>query len=369
MSNVDTVSISVIVPAYNAAATLDACLRSLFGQTLRPVEVIVVDDASVDDTVAVALRCGAKVLRRESNGGPGMARNDGARSALGDILAFTDADCIAPADWLERMVAAASEPGVVAATGGYGGPACDGFLPMLQHLAIRERQASLPNEIESTITSNLVCRASAFHAAGGFPRYFRRFDLDRPVWGNEDEELGYLISRTGKVRWVSEDGVRHAFRRTAGGFLRQQAFYAERIVMSHFRFLGMAASRTNYSRRSGLLHLGVTLAVTVGTLLIGGCAVIGSSNAMAENGVDVFCTIVAAALVTIMPLFLLLPLPVVRYLRRQGMSAMFVLRAYPVLVAIELAWLYGAIRGTFLSLGGFIDGHDTTRAAPAAPDR
>ncbi|MCA8966896.1 MAG: glycosyltransferase family 2 protein, partial [Planctomycetes bacterium] len=88
-------SVAVIVPAFNAAATLARGLASLQDQTHRPTQVIVVDDGSSDETAAIAERHGAQCLRQE-NGGPGMARNLGLEAATTEFVAFLDAD-----DWYD----------------------------------------------------------------------------------------------------------------------------------------------------------------------------------------------------------------------------------------------------------------------------
>lgn len=367
--------ISVIVPAFNAAATLGACIESLLSQTLAPLEIIVVDDASSDDTASVASRYAVRLVRLGSNGGPGVARNAGAREAIGNVLAFTDADCVAPPAWLERLFAALDRPGISAVTGGYAGPQCDGFLTRLQHLVIRQRQAQLPAEIESAITSNLMCRAGAFHAAGGFPLYWRRTDRETPVWGNEDEELGFLLSRQGRILWLSDVGVLHSFRGDVSGYFRQQRFYAERIVMSHFRFPDMASSRTNYSRLSGLVHLVTTLGVVVGAataaIALTACETLQwpALDTARSGWSDLLCVAGGGMLALSFPVYLLLPLPTLGALRRQGERMGFLFRAYPVLLAIEAAWFFGAVRGTLLSLGGFVDGNREPRATSPALDR
>lgn len=350
-------SLTVIVPAYNAERTIGPCVQSLLAQAPRPDEVIVVDDCSSDGTARAAARLGATVIRLERNCGPGMARNAGVAAARGEILAFTDADCVAPAGWLAQIAAALDEPGVVAATGGYAGPIRDSFLTRLQHLVIRERQAGLPSHIESTITSNFACRKRDFEAVGGFPLYCRRSDPGRPVWGNEDEELGYLLARSrGKIRWLPEVGVLHLFRLDLRGYLRQQRFYAERILMSHFRFPEMARARSNYSRASGALHLGAIAGSGLGLLGL-------AASAAGAGGVQ---WLAAALLGVSAPLYLLLPLDTLAKLRRRGVSARFLARAYFVLLAVDVAWLSGAVRGVLLSLGGFIDGNGQSAAASAA---
>jgi glycosyltransferase involved in cell wall biosynthesis len=86
---------SVIIPAYNSAATLARAIESVRAQTWPAHEIIVVDDGSSDDTASVAESFGDAVkLIRQPNSGVAAARNAGARSATGDWLAFLDAD-----DW------------------------------------------------------------------------------------------------------------------------------------------------------------------------------------------------------------------------------------------------------------------------------
>ncbi|MBI2467114.1 MAG: glycosyltransferase family 2 protein [Candidatus Rokubacteria bacterium] len=86
---------SVVIPAYDAEATLPACLAALARQSLAPerFEVIVVDDGSTDATAQVAERAGVRVVRLPANAGPAAARNRGAQAARGEVLVFTDADC------------------------------------------------------------------------------------------------------------------------------------------------------------------------------------------------------------------------------------------------------------------------------------
>lgn len=85
------VNISVVIPAYNAAHFLPRCVESVLAQTLRPEEIIVVDDGSKDDTTAVAQRLGVKVIT-QPNGGLSAARNAGMKRATSEWIALLDAD-------------------------------------------------------------------------------------------------------------------------------------------------------------------------------------------------------------------------------------------------------------------------------------
>ncbi len=94
------VPISVVIPAYNAADFLADALASVAAQTVAPFEVIVVDDASVDETAEIAMRAGAHVVRLERNGGVAAARNAGIAIARAPWIAFLDADDLWHADKL-----------------------------------------------------------------------------------------------------------------------------------------------------------------------------------------------------------------------------------------------------------------------------
>lgn len=115
-----TASVSVIIPAYRSAATIARALASVAAQTVKPLEVIVVDDGSDDGTFEAASACGKDmngvplIVQRQDNRGAGAARNAGVRAAKGDWLAFLDADD----EWLprkiERSLAHANEATLIA---------------------------------------------------------------------------------------------------------------------------------------------------------------------------------------------------------------------------------------------------------------
>lgn len=97
--------ISVVIPAYNAGAYLRTTLESVFAQSMQPEEIIVVNDGSTDDTVAIARSFGATVVSLK-NGGPSAARNAGTWVAGGEYIAYLDADDIWAPQKLALQVAA-----------------------------------------------------------------------------------------------------------------------------------------------------------------------------------------------------------------------------------------------------------------------
>jgi len=85
--------VSVIIPAYNAEAFINDALESVLAQDYRPIEVIVVDDGSSDNTARIAERFGQPVIcHRQKNSGPPAARNLGLSIAQGEYIGFLDAD-------------------------------------------------------------------------------------------------------------------------------------------------------------------------------------------------------------------------------------------------------------------------------------
>jgi glycosyltransferase involved in cell wall biosynthesis len=115
-----TLKLSVIVCAYNEEHYVAACLHSLLAQSRLPDEVILVNNASTDRTAAIARGIPGIIVVDESRKGLVKAREAGRLTATGDVLAYLDADCRAPLQWLERLEQRfLRAPGVVAVTGPY----------------------------------------------------------------------------------------------------------------------------------------------------------------------------------------------------------------------------------------------------------
>lgn len=104
--------VSIIIPAWNAAAFIRYPIQSCLRQSIADLEVLVVDDASTDSTVQAALEAGAgdarlRVLRMDRNGGPSRARNHAIDQARGEFIAVLDADDRMAPERLERLLAVA----------------------------------------------------------------------------------------------------------------------------------------------------------------------------------------------------------------------------------------------------------------------
>lgn len=106
MSNLITPFVSIIIPVFNDSERLKTCLSSLESQTYPKslYKVIVVDNGSEDDIKGVVSQFGQALLTHEDRPGSYAARNKGIALAKGDIVAFTDSDCIPASDWVDKGV-------------------------------------------------------------------------------------------------------------------------------------------------------------------------------------------------------------------------------------------------------------------------
>jgi glycosyltransferase involved in cell wall biosynthesis len=108
-------SVSVVIPVKDDAVLLERCLAALARQTVPPLEVVVVDNGSVDRSAEVAAAYGARVVPEGTPGIPAAAAT-GYDAARGDVIARCDADTLPPPDWVHRLLLGMG-PGVDAVTG------------------------------------------------------------------------------------------------------------------------------------------------------------------------------------------------------------------------------------------------------------
>jgi glycosyltransferase involved in cell wall biosynthesis len=213
-------SVSVILPARDAAALIGRTLGALERQDLdEPYEVIVVDNGSRDDTAAVAegFAVTSQVLRRERGEGPGAARNAGAAAAAGRVLAFIDADCEPEPQWLRAGLRAAQGADLV-----------QGAVTPTPGMPVGAFDRTLWREGPSALyeSANLFVRREAFERVGGFSAGLEAAsggDLDAPF--GEDALFGWRAVRAGaRTDFCPEAMVHHAvLRRGAAGFVAERA--------------------------------------------------------------------------------------------------------------------------------------------------
>jgi GT2 family glycosyltransferase len=229
--------VSVVVPSHNRARLLTRTLRSILAQHMGDLEVVVVDDGSVDDTAAVAAAADPRVLvlRNREPVGVSAARNRGIAAARGEWVAFCDDDDLWSPDKLARQLVALER---ARADWVYAGDVnVDDRLRVLSGGRPPDPGAVvalLPrwNPIASG-GSNVVVRSALLTAVGGFDTELRR---------TEDWDLWIRLARTGPPAWVCEPLV--AYRFHAGNVAadpREMVVEARRLAARHAIPVDMAA--------------------------------------------------------------------------------------------------------------------------------
>jgi glycosyltransferase involved in cell wall biosynthesis len=196
---------AVIVPARDATPFLRASLPPLLAAAAGH-EVLVIDDASRDETAAVAAALGARVVTLSEGSGPAAARNAGARAASGapEILVFLDADVRVHADTLVRLLAPFSDPTVTATFGSYDdAPPVRSTISLYKNLAHHFVHQRSGTEASTFWAGCGAIRRDVFGVLGGFDERYLRPSI-------EDVELGYRLTAAGhRIRLVHAAQVKH----------------------------------------------------------------------------------------------------------------------------------------------------------------
>jgi glycosyltransferase involved in cell wall biosynthesis len=173
-------------------------LEALDAQTVRPAEVVVVDNGCTDgssELLTAREGPGFVVVRNDHNAPPARARNQAAAQASGDVLAFTDDDCRPTPTWLEALLAGMREGTAIV----QGRTVADPMLP-LEPLS---RTQWTPAEYGLYETANIAYTAEAFHGVGGFDEHLadQVADVLGPRFGRypfgEDTDLAWRVRRRG----------------------------------------------------------------------------------------------------------------------------------------------------------------------------
>ncbi len=186
-------TVSTVIPCYNAAPFLRETLDSVLAQTVLPLEVIVVDDGSTDDSAAIAESYGPPVrVIRQKNQGESVARNRGIDEAKGEWVAFLDADDLWRPTKLEKQIALIAEDVVCVHTAYYDFGGSNDVIDL----------SHIPADVRYSLEQ--ICMRTPFNTS---TLLVRRVASPRfPEWTQYAEDLiyGLELVRKGEIRYVAE---------------------------------------------------------------------------------------------------------------------------------------------------------------------
>lgn len=224
--------VSVIVCGYNGGQTLESCLLSLKAIDYPDYEVVVVDDGSTDNTKEILSHHPWVNAIYQENRGLSVARNVGASAATGEILAYTDSDCMADPDWLYYLVG-------TLLSGNYAGVGGPNISPPAQnwHQACVAAAPGGPNHVllsdvvaEHIPGCNMAFHRWAFEKIGGFDPEYRK--------AGDDVDFCWRLQQEGEVIAFSPSAIVWHYRRfTLKAFRKQQEGYGEAESLLRFKHL------------------------------------------------------------------------------------------------------------------------------------
>jgi glycosyltransferase involved in cell wall biosynthesis len=209
-------AVSVVIPAFNAAHTIAGTLKALQAQVDAPqFELIVVDNASTDDTAEVARACGATVLH-EQRRGPAAARNCGLHHAGGSIIAHLDADTVPSRRWLAELCAPFASGEVFVAGNTLCYPPRTAAERYAQVAGLYSAQRTIArDEFPFAPSLNMAVRRDAALAVGGW---------NIQLLTSEDVDFSHRLLKTCAKRiYYSEKAIVYHRTRTDAQALRRQA--------------------------------------------------------------------------------------------------------------------------------------------------
>jgi glycosyltransferase involved in cell wall biosynthesis len=232
--------VSVVVCAYNAERTVDACLESLRTMSYPNYEVVVVNDGSTDRTLDIAREHQKRydadpsaprfILVDQANMGLSVARNVGADAGTGTIIAYTDSDCVPDPDWLSFLVYRFVRSGFVAV----GGPNFPPPEPSLVPAAVAVSPGGpthvlLDDEVAEHIPGcNMAFTKEALQEVNGFEPIFA-------AAGDDVDFCWRLQNRGHAVGFSAAATVWHYRRNTVQAYLKQQMGYGKAEALLYFK--------------------------------------------------------------------------------------------------------------------------------------
>ncbi len=249
--------VSIVIPAHNAGRTIAKAVVESLAQAGKgvAVEVVVVDDGSSDNSAEVARSVGARVIS-QPNAGPAAARNRGWQAATGQVICFTDSDCVPAPNWLANLLQGFTEWRVGAVAGSYDVANSDSWLARWVHREIMERHERMPAFVRAFGTYNVAIPRYVLEATGGFETSYRRAS-------GEDNDLSYRILKGGwRIAFMPQARVAHHHPERLWKYLKDQArhgFWRMKLYRAHPDMISGDDYTRTRDRLEPILVLGILL--------------------------------------------------------------------------------------------------------------
>ena len=260
-------AVSVVIPVYNAAATLAECLTRLFQSTFFDFEVVLVDDGSTDQSPAIAANFPVRIVPTQGRVGPAAARNLGARAAGGALLFFIDSDVMVGPDTLARLAERFAQGDVDGLIGVQAAAMRHrDLVSQYKNLWMRWTYARQTGEVPLFYTTAAAIRRDAFLRAGGFDEGYGNPNV-------EDTAFGQKLARLGiRIRVQPELEVEHVKRYSLVGLLRTDFLRAVALTRLKLRHRADLARNNTSVPASYMASVPVAVA---GTGALGAGVVLG----------------------------------------------------------------------------------------------
>jgi glycosyltransferase involved in cell wall biosynthesis len=225
------VSVSFVVPVYNAEGTIRQCIESILAQGVRK-EVIVIDDGSTDSTFRLMRGFGKRIVSiGQAKRGAASARNKGLGIAGGDFVAFIDADVILPKGWTSNALKIIKDK----ETAGVGGPGLSkegGVVSRSLDALLFGRSPDKELSVNSLATMNVMYRKSAIKGM--------RFDESFRGAAGEDPDFNFRLLKKGyRLVFSPLLRVNHKHPTTMGSIMKKWYNYGRHVPMLYSRHRGM----------------------------------------------------------------------------------------------------------------------------------
>jgi len=222
--------VSVGITVKNSVDTIFECIESIMKSSYPIYEILVVDAFSTDGTWEILKSFGKRIRALQKAGNVSVGRNEIIKQARGELIAFTDADCVVDRNSIEILVGALNEKGVVAS----GGPAltpdsASGFQKLIGR-ELEERFRYFPKYVQRLTLMNFCVRADTA----------KKNLIDERLAAAEDADFCYKISKKGKIVFNSQAVVWHAPRATLLGYFKQQMNYGKYAIQMYMKFKNRA---------------------------------------------------------------------------------------------------------------------------------